>query len=164
MAPGGLTICEIDPRVLDNLKVELLDTKPVVIEPSTITKLSCEGAAKYSFAKNGDKWELAGEPSFRTDAAAIMTVLNAIRDLRVRQYARYSEAKPADYGLDKPAAVLSLEPDTGDAVNLAISAVGPKGSADRYASLRSNPGRVFVIKAEDAVKLIKTVPDFQSKT
>jgi hypothetical protein len=164
MAPGGLTICEIDPKVLDNLKVELLDTKVLALDPSQVRKISYDGAAKFTFNKSGSKWNLEGEPSFKADAATVTDVLSTVRDVRAKQYARYSDGKPAEYGLDKPAAIITIEPETGDIVSLSISNVGPTGTADRYASVGSNPGRIFVIKAEEATKLLKSVSDFQSKT
>jgi hypothetical protein len=161
MRSGGATICEVDGKVLDDLEAELLVARVLSIEPSQVDRLAFSGASSFAFAKANDEWTLSGEASFKTDAAKIDAVLNALRDLRATRYAAYRDADLSRFGLDA-ANVFVIEVSTGQArrMTLRLSATGP-GGGDRYACLASNTGRVFVIKSEDAAKIEKKVIDFQ---
>lgn len=162
MAPDGKTICEIDPKVIDDLVAELYDTKVATLEPSQGRKLTVGGASPFSFRKDGDQWRLVGEPTFEVDPAKITEMFTALRDLRAGQYVRYSGAKPADYGLDKPEYTITAETEGGEPVQLLISSRG-KGQGDRYAAMAAVPGRVFLLKAADVSKFTKKLSDFRKQ-
>ncbi len=161
MNHDGTTICEVDGKVLDDLEAELLDTGLLSFEVSQVDALTFSGAPAFAFANVAGKWTLSGETSFKTDVTKIEAALSVLRDLRAASYAAYADADLSRFGLDA-ANVLAIEVSTGTAgrMTLRLSATGP-GAGDRYACLASNPGRVFVIKAEDAAKIDKKVTDFQ---
>lgn len=160
MTSGGETICEVDPKVLDDLVAELFDTRVATLEPSQARKIDVKGPSSFAFRKDGDDWRLVGEPTFAADAAKITELFTALRDLRAGQYPRYAGANPADYGLDKPEITITAETEGAEPVTLLISARG-KGAGDRYAAVASAPGRVFVLKAEDLPKFTKQLSDFR---
>jgi hypothetical protein len=160
MVEGGATICEVDAKVLDDLEAEPFDTKFTTLNVTEAQRLALAGATSLEFEKSGKDWLLAGEPSFQTDAAQITNVLNALRDLKAKRYAKYSGANLPEFGLDKPAIRVTAETEGGQAVTLSISATGPQAS-ERYASSSAAPDRVFVITAEDAAKFTKQVQDFR---
>lgn len=162
MVPGGLTICEVDPKVMDDLTAEFFDTRVATVEPSQARKLSIGGASAFSFRKDGDQWRLVGEPSFEVDPAKVTEVFNALRDLRAGQFVRYAGAAPADYGLDKPEITITAEMEAGEPVDLMISGRG-KGGGDRYAAMKTKPGRVFLLKAQDLPKFTKQLSDFRKQ-
>lgn len=162
MVEGSPTICEVDPKVLDDLKAELFDRKVVDVQPTQCRKLSLRGPSTSVFEKDGDAWKLAGEPSFAVDPAKVTALLTDLQALRAERFARYRGADPAEFGLDQPAVSISVESDQGNETTIIISARGPT-PAERFAATAQNAGRVFVIKAEDAAKFSKEVADFQKQ-
>ncbi len=161
MLEGGRTICEIDAKVLENLEAELLDPRVATLDTAQVRRFGIRhGDAGFSFEKKGINWELAGEASFACDTAKITPVLEALRDLRAARYVRYAGAAAAEFGLDRPAVVVTVETESGEALTLSISAQGPAGGGDRFASVSTASDRVFVIKSEDVAKLDKQVQDF----
>ncbi len=162
MTPDGKTICEIDPKVIDDLVAELYDTRIATLEPSQGRKLTVGGASPFSFRKEGDQWRLVGEPTFEVDPAKITEVFTALRDLRAGQFVRYSGAKPAEYGLDKPEYTITADTEGGESVQLLISSRG-KSPGDRYAATAAVPDRVFLLKAADLPKFAKQLSDFRKQ-
>lgn len=161
MIEGGRTICDVDPRVLDNLMSELLDRKVAEVDPSDVRLLTFGGEATIAFEKSGDAWKLRGEPTFPVDNAKVSDVLSALRDLRAARFVRYRGANLSEYGLDAPSVSLTAERNDGTSLTLLLSARGPSES-ERYAAVASQGGRVFVISNEDAAKFVRKVADFQS--
>lgn len=160
MVSGGETICEVDPKVLDDLVTELFDTRVATLEPSQARKIDVKGPSSFAFRKEGDDWRLVGEPTFAADAAKITELFTALRDLRAGQFVRYAGANLADYGLDKPEITIIAETEGAEPVTLMISARG-KIPGDRYAAMASTPDRVFVLKAEELPKFTKQLSDFR---
>lgn len=159
---GSRTICEIDPKILTDLKAELLHRKVAGIEPSQIRRLTLTGERSMTFEKAGDTWRLAGEAAFAVDPVKISEVLNALRDLQAERFVAYRGASPGEFGLDQPAGTITVEDENGAATTLAISARGA-AAEDRYATIASQAGRVFVISSENAAKFIRKVADFQKQ-
>lgn len=162
MAEGSPTICEVDPKVLDDLKAELFDRKVVDIQPTQCGKLTVRGRSTSVFDKDGDTWTLVGEPTFSVDPAKVTALLTDLQALRAERYARYRGANLAEFGLDQPAVSISVASEQGQETTIMISDRGPTPS-ERYAATAQNAGRVFVIKAEDAAKFSKEVADFQKQ-
>jgi hypothetical protein len=161
MAPGGGTICEVDPHVLADLKAELMDAKVTRLDSGRAKRFTVTADSSFEFHKIAGQWKLSGEPSFPTDAAKIEETLGALRDLRAARYVRYGGADLRSYGLDKPAVIVEAEQEDGPVVRLSVSSQGPAGSAERFAVVSSAAGRVFVIAAEDAGKFQRRMQDYQ---
>lgn len=160
MLEGGKTICEIDPKVLDDLKAELLDRRVTTLDPSSARRLQLTGPSAMTFQREGDTWRLAGEPTFAVDAAKVTRVFESLRDLRADRYVRYRGADLKEYGLDAPAISVTAETEDGTMTTLMISARGPK-DGERFAAVASQAGRVFVIGEDDLANFSLTVADFQ---
>jgi hypothetical protein len=160
MREGGLAICEIDAKVLDDLKSELFDTDVIDLDPPKASMLAFSGTADFSFTRRDERWKLVGEPTFSVDEAKVNEVLTALNDLRATRFARYAGAEPAEYGLDDPELTISVGLSDSETISLWISARGPN-DGDRYACLENDRGRVFVISAESLMKFLKQVAAFQ---
>lgn len=160
MMLGGGVVCEIDAKVLDDLEAELLETAVTSLDAAKVRSFSIAAEDRFVFEKKGSDWQLAGEPSFATDATKVTTALDALRDLRVQRYVKYAGANPAEFGLDQPPIVVTVQIEGAEPIVLHISAKGAS-EKDRYASVSTAPGRVFTIKAEDATKFAKGVLDFR---
>lgn len=162
MVEGSQTICEIDPKILDDMKAELFDRKIVDVQPTQSRKLTLRGPSTATFEKDGDAWKLAGEPTFATDPAKISKLLADFESLRAERFVRYRGANQSEFGLDQPSMSVSVESDQGVECTLLISSRGPT-EAERYAATANQAGRVFVIKAEDAAKFTSAVANFQKQ-
>jgi hypothetical protein len=160
MTADGPTICEVDAKVLDDLLKELLDTQVTPVESSQARRLSLEGTARLALEKSGDRWALAGEPSFSVDETKVTAVFTALNELRAKEYVRYTGAKLADFGLDRPQVAVKAETSDGRLVELLISPTGP-AAGGRYACVAATKDRVFVLTPEDVEKFNKKLQDFQ---
>jgi hypothetical protein len=160
MVEGGISVCEVDAKVLDDLEAELLDTRVTVLNPAEVRRAAFSGQATFTFEKSGTDWVLVDEPSFQADAAKVSNLLNALRDLKAKRYVKYNGANPAEYGLDRPAVAVTVETEAGQTTGLLISSTGPQGG-DRYAATTAANDRVFVVAADDVAKIAKQVQDFR---
>ncbi len=160
MLRGGRTICEVDPKVLDDLQAELHATELWAFEPSQMTGLELVAGSRIDFNKQGDDWKLTGEPSFQVDSAKITSSLEAINSLRAKRFVRYLGANLSEFGLDAPEIKVTARKQDGHTYTLMVSSKGPEGF-DRYAAISDKPDSIFVISAEDAAEFKKKVADFQ---
>lgn len=158
MKSDGAVICEIDEKIFENLDAELLDTKVLAVDPSTVVALRVAGAATYELEKSGDRWTLAGEPSFTGDDAKVRAVAEALRDLRAKRFVRYGGADLAAYGLNAPETAIAIRSDDGRMHELRVSATGIGG--DRYACT-ADGDRVFLLPATELPKFVKPVQEFR---
>lgn len=159
MAEGGATICEVDMKVVTDLEAELLDTHVIDAKSAEIKRVAFGGETPFVFEKEDTGWKLAGEATFRTDPTKVTEVLETLANLKAVRFVKYAGANLADYGLDKPVITVTVDTDGGQTIVLSVSQRGPTGT-DRYAAISTQPGRVFVMKGEDVLKLTKKVADF----
>lgn len=160
MKVGADVICEVDAKIIDDLHAELLATKLLTFEPSAITSVAIGGANAFTLEKKADTWKLAGESSFAVDAAKVLNLLNALRDLHAKRYVSYTAGNPAEFQLDAPATTITIKDDKGAQHQLNVSATIPT-EGGRYASLAAMPDRILVIGPDDVTKILKKVTDFQ---
>lgn len=157
----GVTICEVDAKVLNDARAEFLDCRVFDIEPSQVTALGVTATASFRFSKQGDRWVLAGEESFPSDAKKITDYLTELKNLRLHRYAAYQNADLEQHGLIKPLFEVAVTRPDGSVTSLAVSSAGPADGGS-YANLSTSPDRVFVLKPDVVTKLKKAVTDFRS--
>lgn len=160
MLEGGQTIAEVDAKAFDDLSAELFNTRVVVLQTDKVTGVTIGGANDLAFAKDGTKWQLAGESSFPVDPAKMIAYIDAIRDLKAKRFVKYAGANLAEYGLDKPVLTVAVRSDTAP-FELLVSERGPTDDT-RFATSSAGRDRIFVISKEDFDKLNKQARDFQT--
>lgn len=161
MLETGRTICEIDAKVYDDLTAELFETHVVTLEPNQTKRLTVTSAAPVTFSKESGKWQLAGESTFPVDPAKMTSYLDALRDMRLKHYVRYTGANLAEFGLDQPALTVAVETESGSPFELRVSGRGPTDDT-RFATSSAGLDRVFVLAKDDVAKLDKQAKDFQN--
>jgi hypothetical protein len=160
MRGAGFTICEVDAKVLNDLKAEFLETVVFKFEPSQAIGLGVQGDATFRFTKEGDDWVLAGEASFPSDANKIREYMTELKNLRLNRYAAYQNADMAQFGLAEPMLRIGITKQDGTEQTLMLSAKGPEDGGS-YAAISTQPDRVFVLKPDVVTKLRKAVADFR---
>jgi hypothetical protein len=164
MVGGSDTICEVDPRVFDNLDAELLDRRlvPSAISNVTAVTITPDGSTPFTFERSGDNWSLVGEASFPVDPTKVTTLVQALNDLKAQRFASYKADDLAAFGLDKPHRAVTLKTADGSTVELLISSKGPVGdtTGQRFAMLAGS-GRIAIITKDDAAKFDGDVKSFQ---
>ncbi len=160
MRVPGFTICEIDAKVLNDLKAEFLEARLFSFEPSDATGLAVDAEADFQFTKKADDWVLSGEESFPTDAGKIREYLTELKNLRVHRYVAYQNADLDSLGLATPQTRITVAGQDGSEQSLSISSAGPQDGGS-YASFSVHPDRAFVIKPDAVTKLRKQLTDFQ---
>lgn len=162
LVEGGRVICEIDPKVLDDLTAETLDRDVLSFDPSTVSRVRFTGANAMTFDRDGDVWRLEGESTFPVDPQKLTELLTALNDLKAERYVVYSGAILGDYGLESPDSAVTIETGDGQSMTLMISARG-ESEADRFAAVAAQAGRVFLVSSENAARFLKRVADFQKQ-
>ncbi len=161
---GADTICEVDPRVFDNLDAELLDRRivPTAISNAAAVTMDRSDGKPFTLEKSGDHWTLAGESTFGVDPAKVNALVQAMSELKAERYVSYQATDLASYGLDKPLIAVTLKTADGGTTELRISAKGPDGdtAGRRYGTIVGS-NRVFVISKDEAGKFDKDVKSFQ---
>jgi len=161
---GSESICEIDPRVFDDLDAELLDKRVLTASSTSANSVTIarEGAAPFTFDKKDDQWSLAGESTFPADSTKVAAVVSALTELKAQKYVSYDAKDLAAFGLDQPALAVTLKLADGETREIRVAAKGPTGdtTGQRYATLVGS-GRVFLISKDDVAKLDKDVKSFQ---
>ncbi len=161
---GSDSICEVDPRVFDDLDAELLDKRvfPAGVSNATAVTIARDAGAAFTFEKKDDQWSLAGESSFPADATKVTAVVSALTELKAQKFVSYDAKDLAAFGLDKPALAITLKLADGESREFRVAAKGPTGdtTGQRFATLVGS-GRVFLITKEELAKLDKDVKSFQ---
>lgn len=161
---GADSICEVDPRVFDDLDAELLDKRifPAGVSNALSVAIARDGSPAFTFDKKDDQWSLAGEATFPADTTKVAAVVSALTELKAQKYVSYDAKDLAAFGLDKPALAITLKLADGESREFRVSAKGPEGdtTGQRFATLIGS-GRVFLINKEEIAKLDKDVKSFQ---
>jgi Domain of unknown function (DUF4340) len=111
------------------------------------------------FAKNGNEWRLAQPVVARGDFSAIEGLVSRISTLQMTSIAAEKVDKPAEYGLDKPAATVTI----GNKSSQATLEIGRSPEAGKlYARDASRP-MVFTIDASLMDDLKKAPSDYRQK-
>lgn len=156
-------VCEIDRKIYDNLRAELLDRRVARFEASQAVGLTyTSGGGTIELSRVGDQWTYTGDPALPIDAAKVTDALNALRELKTNRYVALDAEDLGAYGLDAPAMAVSVMLADQPAVELAVSGTGPEGDAQRARYARSSgSNRVFLLLPDQLGALSKSVSDFK---
>lgn len=111
----------------------------------------------YALERDADRWRLSGPADDRADDEEVAKVLNALRSLRATAVSTEQQAAGASYGLDRPAAVLSIWKGPERALQqVTIGKVQAGGKTKLYA-VRAGAGTVWEI-AEQILKDVDKKP------
>jgi len=147
MVPGGLSY------QADRDLFQLREKRVYLFQDSEIQKIAVEvgGKPAYTLDKKGDDWML-GE--VKADRAQVSTILSNLHSLRAKSFPVETLDKAATYGLDKPAAVVTLNGKTR------IAFGEPKDHF--YAYIDGGP--VFELDAAASTKFDLKPSDLRDKT
>jgi hypothetical protein len=158
---------------LDRGALDLLDRRLLTLDPQTIERVQAEGAGgPMTLEHKGDQWQVTKSPApepFTADAFTIDGLLSAWSNLQALRFAAYGpKTDLAKYGLDKPAATLTVtvQPPAVDGKKpparthvLALGKAVEGSSGERYARLDNGPG-VMVLPAFSASEFAHGYLDF----
>src|SRR5216117_1157258 len=133
------------------------------IEPADVNEVTIRRSSDtLTLKREGDRWQMLGPVSARGDRGPIDDALTTIVTAKIDREITAQPASLADFGLDKPAADLTLTTKDGKQLGLQLGAKNPTG-VWVYARERDKPA-VFVIP--DSVLRDSTRPavDFRDKT
>jgi len=112
--------------LLKDLVSEPLPDEMVDLVSSAVRRLDlAAGKRRATVVKVDEDWfrtDAEGRPDEEVDAEAVEDILDAACDLEAARWAAYEEAKPADFGLDKPAVRLTLTDKDEDQVTVLLAA------------------------------------------
>ncbi len=160
----------------DKPALDLLDRKLLSVDEKTVEKVQGKGASgALTLQRKGDDWQVVESPvpaPFPADRATVDGLLRTWADLQALRFAAYGpKAEPAKYGLDGPAATVTItvQPPEKDGKKpaplthtLALGKPVEGSAGDRYARLDNGPG-VAVLPSFVANELMKTHLDFVNR-
>ena len=157
----------------DHSALDLLDRKLLGLDGQTIRSVrGTSGPSKYTLQKEKGAWRVTDSPApaFNADPQLVGETLRSFADLRAMRFAAYGDkVNVAEYGLDKPAATVTVvvqPPGEGAKPVEHTLLLGKPVAADkgeRFARLDKSPG-VVVLDANTVNDLNRTHLDFVDRT
>src|SRR2546425_430358 len=133
------------------------------IEPADVNEVTIRRSSDtLTLKREGDRWQMLGPVSARGDRGPIDDALTTIVTAKIDREITAQPASLADFGLDKPAADLTLTTKDGKQLGLQLGAKNPTG-VWVYARERDKPA-VFVIPDSVLRDSTKPAVDFRDKT
>ena len=133
------------------------------IEPVDVNEVTIRRSSDtLTLKREGDRWQMLGPVSARGDRGPIDDALTTIVTAKIDREITAQPASLADFGLDKPAADLTLTTKDGKQLGLQLGAKNPTG-VWVYARERDKPA-VFVIPDSVLRDSTKPAVDFRDKT
>ncbi len=163
----GAGVCVIRGDVvksLDRSPLDLVDTLLLNVPPDGLARLDSQsGGTKFALQPGDKEWKLIEGPGapFAADENAVASLRGLLFNLRAERYAAYgSSVDPKKYGLETPAAMLTLAMKAGDAKQtLLVGAEVADKPGQRYARLERSSG-VAVLTVEQTRVLTRTHLDY----
>jgi hypothetical protein len=145
------------------LTAELRDRQILKFDPEQAVSFSVTLAGKspLEMIKAGDDWRYSADRFVKVDATKILGFLKNLSEMKALRFAEYTaKPDPARYGLEVPAAEISVTFQSGQTSRLSISRAGPAGTPGHYAMSSEAPG-VFVLAPGADMRISPAVTDFQ---
>jgi len=138
---------------------ELRDRTVWKVDPANVEAIHiASGAKTLTLRRDGENWTSPDDRYVKIDAEKIKTFLDDLKDVKAERFVTHRGPHAKKFGLDASRVVVRLTPAEGEPLRLAVSTRGEAGML--YAAAEA-PG-VFLLKAEAADKLTKTLKDFKS--
>src|SRR5712691_5766909 len=133
------------------------------IEPADVNEVAIRRSSDtVTLKREGDRWNMLGPVVARGDRGPIEDALTTIVTAKIDREITAQPASLAEFGLDKPAADLTLSTKDGKQLGLQLGAKNPTG-VWVYARERDKPA-VFVLPDSVLRDATKPVVDFRDKT
>ncbi|HZY85033.1 MAG TPA: DUF4340 domain-containing protein, partial [Gemmataceae bacterium] len=152
-------------QAADHAALDLLDPALLNIDPAQVEQIESKaGGAALKLQRQGTGWQVLDAPGapFAADGAAVVALESVWRGMKAERFAAYGpKVEWAKYGLDKPAAVVTVrlkgEGAKPQTVEIGAPVEGKDGA--RYARVNKGPG-VAVLGAAPARTLARTYLDY----
>jgi len=131
-ADGQDIIFTVRKSVVDSLKASLLSLNVVKYESNDATKITIARGTDQIVCERKDKdadWQITSPADQKGDSDKIQRISDELHLLRALEYAEYNPNDLAKYGLDKPAAVITVKVANDQDKVLQIGAKRDDGSA-----------------------------------
>jgi hypothetical protein len=125
-------------------------------EADTLTVTA--GGKTMKFAKKGSEWRIVEPVDARADFSGVEGLVTRLGELQMKTIAAPDASKAADFGLDAPAATVSI----GTGSSLATLIVGKSSGEDVYARDQSRPA-VFTVESSLLNDLKKDAGEYRQK-
>lgn len=154
------TVRDLTPSYLDFANLALLK-----IDSDNVVSLSRQMAGNdVEVARKGETWFFKDKPA---DAPTIQEILRETRNLRAERIAEYPAKNPASFGLDKPAAIITLKLEAPDGktsqhvikLGKAVGEPGKGSSGSRYAMVDKGEA-IAVLPADLSRRLLAASINF----
>jgi len=133
------------------------------IEPADVTELTIRRSSDtLTLKREGDRWQMLAPVAARGDRGPVEDALTTIVTAKIDREITAQPASLGEFGLDKPAADLTLTTKDGKQLGLQLGTKNPTG-VWVYARERDKPA-VFVIPDSVLRDATKAAVDFRDKT
>ena len=147
----------------DREKAETRKGRVFAVEAQDVTQLTLKRPdGTVEVKRDGDAWQMVSPLRARGDRGPIDEVLTNVLTSKIDREIAAAPPSLAEYGLDKPAAEITLALKDGKQLGLALGAKSPTG-VWVYARERDKPA-VFVLPDSVLRDATRPVADFRDKT
>ncbi len=158
-----VAVGNIPAKVYDALAAELRDRNVWSIEPADVTGIDfSSGRTDYTLQLRDGEWTSPQDPALTIYKQQVDDFLADLETFRALDFASYDSADAPQFGLDEPAATLTLTFGDDSTKTLKLAATGPDDAPGRF-TLTDGVDGVFVAPARIAELLAKPLTDFAEK-
>ncbi len=154
---------EMDQTFLDKLTAEFRNRDVGLPTGSQVEgiRIALDKATLVLHRRTG-QWRCESDPYVGISDVKVDAFLKNVRLLKAQRFVAHRGERGKGekrFGLDKPHLVVEVTPASGAVYKLMVSAIGPEGFADRYASCTAAEG-AFLLSSQAVAGLSKTLKDF----
>ena len=164
LAVAGVFYYVFDVRMApEREKAETRKGRVFTAELGDVTQLTLKRPTEsIELKREGDGWQMSAPLRARADRGPVEEVITNALTAKIDREIAAAPASPAEFGLDKPAAELTLTLKDGKQLGLLLGAKSPTG-VWVYAQERGKPN-VFVIGDSVSRDATRPVSDFRDKS
>lgn len=173
--PAILVLGEKTVSSVDHAALDLLDRHLLTVQPDTIERIQRKGEdGPLTLERKGADWQVTESPAapFPADHETMTVLLGVWSNLRAVRFAAYGpKVDLVSYGLDKPAATITLTPKASTeketkarpVEHTVILGKAVDGTGERFARLDDQPG-IVVLAANVVSELTHGYLDFVNRS
>jgi hypothetical protein len=155
--PAVFTVTEEVARAADQSALDFLDRALFKLDAQQATSISrTQGAEAFEAVKKDDAWEMTRPSAQPCDEKRVTDLVKLVAGLRAEKFAAYGAKDLKPFGLDTPAAVITVK--SPEEAVLLIGSELPGGA--RHAQVKGSPA-VAVLSAADVKKLLASTLSFR---
>lgn len=143
----------------------ILDVDPAAIKQAvfSLTDATTGAVSTFTLTQTDNQWKITAPKEFKADAAKMASLLSAVKSASIKEFIAETPQDLSQYGLDKPATVLTLVVGEDNAQKTLLIGKTDEAKGGIYAKHQA-ADNVFLIPTTATAEFPKSLNDLREKT